>query len=55
MPPEKCKLIACHTGDGWSLEVHNSNGDLVAYLDWPEQWDAKMTTKELEAAGFEVV
>ena len=54
MIPENCKLIAAHTGDGWSLEVHNEHG-AIAMLAWPESWPETMTTKQLEAAGFECV
>lgn len=57
--PEECKLIAVHTGDGWSLEVHQNAGDiddeLVAYLAWPKQWPEIVSSKQLEVMGFEVV
>lgn len=51
--PENCKLIAIHTGDGWSLEVHDTNDELVAYLEWPKAWPAIMDTVTLETIGFE--
>ena len=57
--PEKCKLVAYHTGDAWSLEVHRNYGDdddeLVAYLDWPKTWPEYMKTETLKQFGFEIV
>lgn len=54
MTPENCKLVAAHTGDGWSLEVHFNN-NCIAYLGWPESWPASVDTAFLERAGFECV
>lgn len=50
--PEGCKLVAAHTGDGWSLEVHDGER-CIAYLEWPKAWPSEVTTQYLEAIGFE--
>jgi hypothetical protein len=55
MIPENCKLVAAHTGEGWSLEVHNKNGETVALLAWPESWHSEMMAFDLEQFGFECV
>jgi hypothetical protein len=55
MIPENCKLVAAHTGEGWSLEVHGKNGETVALLAWPESWPSEMMAFDLKQFGFECV
>jgi hypothetical protein len=50
--PEGCKLIACYTGDGWSLEVHDGE-TVIAYLAWPDKWPMVLSSKEIQEKGFE--
>jgi anthranilate/para-aminobenzoate synthase component II len=53
--PEGCKLVAAHTGDGWILEIHDSENQAIGLLAWPKSWPESVTTEQLEAYGFEVV
>ena len=53
-PPEECKLVAVHTGDGWSLEVIDQKDECVAILKWPERFGNFMTADDLQKQGFEI-
>lgn len=55
LEPEGCLLVAHDTGDGWALAVETADGDLVAYLKWPDAWPETLTTQELIAKGFMIV
>ena len=52
--PEGCRLVACHDGEGWGLEVHDRDGKFVAMLAWPEEWPESVDATFLTNAGFEV-
>lgn len=54
-PPEGCLLFAVETGDGWCLEVADSQGSIIAYLAWPAWWSKKVDARHLSKSGFDIV
>jgi chromosome segregation ATPase len=53
--PEGCKLAAVHTGDGWELDVRDSDGECLGILAWPKQWPEEMSSETLTKYGFEII
>lgn len=48
------KLVAHDTGDGWSLEIHTTDGDYVGPVEWPWR-ESEKTSSELREMGWEIV
>ena len=53
-PPENCKLVAVHDGDGWAFEVVDAQEEVVALLGWPQRFGSSMTATDLKREGFEI-
>ena len=51
-----CYLVAHFDGEGWMLEVSNSDGEIIAFLDYEKIFgDKKKTAKQLEKCGFQII
>ena len=53
--PESCTLCAVDDGGCYVLEVLDSKGRVIAYLDWPKSWPEIVSPSYLTVAGFKIV
>lgn len=53
--PEECTLHAYFEGEGWELDVRDSDGELLGMLAWPKSWPSTMNAEQLRKMGFEIV